>query len=89
MVAMDEVMSYEEPQRYLRAANDELQAAHDNMQLGHARVAVSRAYYAMFYTSTALLGSRGYGVANIRELLPHSVSILSSQDLLNQPMAVC
>jgi len=59
MVAMNEVMSYEELQRYLCAANDELQAAHDNMQLGHARVAVSRAYYAMFYTSTALLGSRG------------------------------
>ena len=48
-----------EIQRYLHSADDELQAAHDNLQLGHVRVAVSRAYYAMFYASTALLGSRG------------------------------
>jgi uncharacterized protein len=59
MLAMDEAMSNEEIQRYLRAADDELQAAHDNVQLGHGRVAISRAYYAMFYASTALLGSRG------------------------------
>ena len=48
-----------EIQRYLHSADEELQAAHDNLQLGHVRVAVSRAYYAMFYASTALLGSRG------------------------------
>jgi uncharacterized protein (UPF0332 family) len=56
---MDNAMGKEEIQRYLRSADDELQAAHDNLQLGHIRVAVSRAYYAMFYASTALLGSRG------------------------------
>jgi uncharacterized protein (UPF0332 family) len=29
------------------------------VRLGHLRVAVSRAYYAMFYAATAVLGSRG------------------------------
>ncbi|HIC88064.1 MAG TPA: HEPN domain-containing protein [Anaerolineae bacterium] len=52
-------MSDAEVQRYLALANDDLRAAWDNLQLGYLRVAVSRAYYAMFYASTALLGSRG------------------------------
>ncbi|MFQ5612413.1 MAG: HEPN domain-containing protein [Anaerolineae bacterium] len=52
-------MSDAEIQRYLSLANDELQAASDNLKLGHKRVAISRAYYAMFYACTALLGSRG------------------------------
>ena len=37
----------------------DLAAARDNLQFGHLRVAVSRAYYAMFYAATALLGSQG------------------------------
>ncbi len=52
-------MSKPDVQRYLDLANDDLQAASDNLQMGHPRVAISRAYYAMFYASTALLGSRG------------------------------
>ena len=52
-------MSTPDIQQYLDLAEDDLQAASDNLQLGHLRVAVSRAYYAMFYASTALLGSRG------------------------------
>jgi len=36
-----------------------LAAAQDNLRLGHLRAAVSRAYYAMFYAVTAVLGSRG------------------------------
>jgi len=52
-------MSWEEIQRYLSLAAEDLQAARDNLQLGHTRVAVSRAYYAMFYATTALLGHIG------------------------------
>ena len=52
-------MSAAETQRYLSLAEEDLQASHDNLQLGHTRVAVSRAYYAMFYATTALLGNIG------------------------------
>lgn len=52
-------MSDAEIKDYLNLATEDLAAAQDNLQLGHLRTAVSRAYYAMFYATTALLGSRG------------------------------
>lgn len=52
-------MNESEIQEYMRLANEDLTAAQDNLRLGHLRVAVSRAYYAMFYAATAVLGSRG------------------------------
>jgi uncharacterized protein (UPF0332 family) len=52
-------MSKLEAEHYLKLATDDLRAASDNLQLGHLRVAVSRAYYAMFYATTALLGRSG------------------------------
>lgn len=51
-------MSKPDVQQYLDLAHDDLRAASDNLNLGHLRVAISRAYYAMFYASTALLGSQ-------------------------------
>ncbi|MDW8071597.1 MAG: HEPN domain-containing protein [Anaerolineae bacterium] len=59
MSSMAERMSQAEIQHYLNVANEEIVAARDNLRLGHLRAAVSRAYYAMFYAATALLGSRG------------------------------
>lgn len=56
---MSEQMSKAEIEQYMRSANEDLVAAQDNLRLGHLRVAVSRAYYAMFYAATAVLGSRG------------------------------
>jgi uncharacterized protein len=56
---MSEKMSRAEIEEYLALAWEDLQAARDNLRFGHLRVAVSRAYYAMFYATTALLGSRG------------------------------
>lgn len=56
---MIERMSDTEVEQYVRLATEDLAAAQDNIRLGHLRVAVSRAYYAMFYATTALLGSRG------------------------------
>ena len=52
-------MSDSEIQEYIALANEDLSAAQDNLRLGHLRVAVSRAYYAMFYAATSVLGSRG------------------------------
>lgn len=52
-------MSKAEVEQYMRLANEDLVAAQDNLRLSHLRVAVSRAYYAMFYAATAVLGSRG------------------------------
>ncbi|PWH16807.1 MAG: hypothetical protein DDG58_09120 [Ardenticatenia bacterium] len=52
-------MSDAETRHYLNLADEEIVAARDNLRLGHLRAAVSRAYYAMFYAATALLGSRG------------------------------
>jgi len=52
-------MSDAEIQEYIALANEELSAAQDNLRLAHLRAAVSRAYYAMFYAATAVLGSRG------------------------------
>jgi uncharacterized protein (UPF0332 family) len=56
---MSEQMSQAEIEEYLALANEDLTAAQDNLRFGHLRAAVSRAYYAMFYPSTALLGSKG------------------------------
>ena len=56
---MAESMSDAEVKHYLSLANEELIAAQDNLHLRHLRAAVSRAYYAMFYAATALLGSHG------------------------------
>ena len=56
---MSERMSNAEVTQYLHLAMEDLTAAQDNLRLGHLRVAVSRAYYAMFYAATAVLGSRG------------------------------
>lgn len=56
---MSEKMSRAEIEEYLALAREDLAAARDNLQFGHFRVAVSRAYYAMFYATTALLGSTG------------------------------
>lgn len=56
---MTDRMSETEIEEYLSLASEDLAAARDNLRLGHLRTAVSRAYYAMFYAATALLGSRG------------------------------
>jgi uncharacterized protein (UPF0332 family) len=56
---MNERMSRSEIEEYLALANEDLAAAQDNLHFGHLRTAVSRAYYAMFYATTALLGSKG------------------------------
>lgn len=44
---------------YLDRARQDLQAAESNLQRGFYRVAVTRAYYAMFYAASALLASKG------------------------------
>jgi len=44
---------------YLDRANLALQQASDNLDLGYYDVATSRAYYAMFYATSALLVSKG------------------------------
>jgi len=56
---MSEQMSRSEIKQYVALASEDLAAARDNLRFGHLRAAVSRAYYAMFYATTALLGSRG------------------------------
>jgi uncharacterized protein (UPF0332 family) len=56
---MTDRMSASEIERYLELSRDEPATAGDNLDLGHLRAATSRAYYAMFYAATALLGSRG------------------------------
>ena len=56
---MTERMSDVEIQHYMALASEELSAAQDNLRLGHLRASVSRSYYAMFYATTAVLGSRG------------------------------
>lgn len=56
---MSDPMSVTEIQRYIDLAKEDLSAAQDNLRLNHLRVAVSRAYYAMFYATTAVLGSQG------------------------------
>ncbi len=56
---MSDRMSGAEVEHYIHLATEELAAARDNLRLRHLRASVSRAYYAMFYAVTALLGSRG------------------------------
>ena len=48
-----------EIQLYLDRAHQDLQAAESNLNQGFYGVAVSRAYYAMFYATSALLASKG------------------------------
>ena len=52
-------MSDAEIGHYLLLATEDLAAAQDNLRLHHVRAAISRAYYAMFYAGTALLGRHG------------------------------
>ena len=44
---------------YLDRAKDGLKQAEDNLKLGYYDVATSRAYYAMFYATSALLVTQG------------------------------
>lgn len=46
-------------QPYLERAHQDLEAAANNLKQGFYNVAVSRAYYAMFYAASALLASKG------------------------------
>ena len=48
-----------EIRHYLDRAHQELEAAKHNLLQGFYWVAVSRAYYAMFYAASALLASKG------------------------------
>jgi uncharacterized protein (UPF0332 family) len=48
-----------EIQLYLERAHQDLRAAESNLQQGFYAVAVTRAYYAMFYAASALLASKG------------------------------
>ena len=52
-------MSTREIQLYLDRADQDLRAAEDNIRRGFYGVAVTRAYYAMFYAASALLVSEG------------------------------
>jgi uncharacterized protein (UPF0332 family) len=56
---MEHFVSKEEIQLYLGRAKQDLQAVEINIQNGLYYVAVSRAYYAMFYAATALLKRKG------------------------------
>jgi uncharacterized protein (UPF0332 family) len=48
-----------EIQLYLDRAHHDLQATRANIEQGFFDVAVTRAYYAMFYSTSALLSSKG------------------------------
>jgi uncharacterized protein len=52
-------MASTEIQRYLERAHRDLQATQTNFEQGFYEVAISRAYYAMFYAASALLASQG------------------------------
>jgi len=52
-------MDVPEVQLYLDRARQDVQAAQSNLDQGFYGVAVSRAYYAMFYSVSALLASKG------------------------------
>jgi uncharacterized protein (UPF0332 family) len=52
-------MSVSDIRLYLSRAHRDLQAAESNIRQGFYGVAVSRAYYAMFYAANALLASKG------------------------------
>lgn len=51
-------MTAPDPELYLDRAKQDIKAAHSNVQQGFYNVALSRAYYAMFYAATALLASK-------------------------------
>jgi uncharacterized protein (UPF0332 family) len=59
MSQIEEKESHEEVRLYLKRAHRDLSAAKDNLDLGYAHIAVSRAYYAMFYAVSALLAIQG------------------------------
>lgn len=48
-----------ESRLYLNRARRDLKAAESNLELGYHYIAVSRSYYAMFYSASALLASKG------------------------------
>jgi len=52
-------MDIPEVQLYLDRAHQDLKAAENNLRQGFHGVAVTRAYYAMFYAASALLVSKG------------------------------
>jgi uncharacterized protein (UPF0332 family) len=52
-------MSILDVRLYLNRAHADLLAAGSNIQQGFYSVAISRAYYAMFYAANALLASKG------------------------------
>lgn len=52
-------MSILDVRLYLERARVDLLAAESNIQQGFHSVAISRAYYAMFYAASALLASKG------------------------------
>ncbi|MEW6775808.1 MAG: HEPN domain-containing protein [Bdellovibrionota bacterium] len=52
-----------EQSAFLQKAEDNLQAAKLLIQGEHYDVAVSRAYYTMFYLAKAFLGNRGLGLS--------------------------
>jgi uncharacterized protein (UPF0332 family) len=52
-------MNAPEVQLYLDRAHVDLQAAQSNLNQGFHGVAITRAYYAMFYAASALLTSQG------------------------------
>ncbi len=54
---------------YLDRAHQDLQAAQTNLQHGFYGVAVTRAYYAMFYGASALLASKGISRSKHRGVL--------------------
>ncbi|MBI5957026.1 MAG: HEPN domain-containing protein [Chloroflexi bacterium] len=54
-----EQMSILDARLYLDRARVDLLAAKSNIQQGFHGVAISRAYYAMFYAASALLASKG------------------------------
>lgn len=56
---MEHILSREEIQLYLDRAKRDLRAVEVNIQNELYNVAISRAYYAMFYAATALLQSKG------------------------------
>jgi len=53
------MVSAAEVELYLNRAHQDLQAVQSILDQGFYNIAVSRAYYAMFYATTALLTSKG------------------------------
>jgi len=52
-------VSAPEIQLYLDRARQDLQAAESNLHQGFHDVAITRAYYGMFYAASAVLASKG------------------------------